>query len=275
VLPAAGAIAVIASIATPADKKDNAPELSVTASQLTAEQMEDFLLHAKILRSKSASKGITGVVRVTLGDGKITHDAAVQRIDEEKPRFEGTMGVELNFRDTYRFNVGAYRLAKMLGLVCMTPVTVERKFEGKSGSFAWWVDDVMMDEESRTKKHVEPPDKDAWGRQMYIVRVFDQLIYNTDRNLGNLLIDKDWKLWMIDHSRAFRLSHDLQNSKNLVKCDSEMLRRLKELDEHAVSKELKDCVRANEIKGMMARRDKIVAFFENEGPPSLYEWLKR
>jgi hypothetical protein len=29
---------------------------------------------------------------------------------------------------------------------------------------------------------------------MYVCRVFDQLIYNTDRNLGNLVITKDWKL---------------------------------------------------------------------------------
>jgi hypothetical protein len=33
------------------------------------------------------------------------------------------------------------------------------------------------------------------------MRAFDQLIYNTDRNLGNLLIDGDWRIWMIDHTR--------------------------------------------------------------------------
>jgi len=40
---------------------------------------------------------------------------------------------------------------------------------------------------------------------MWVVRLFDQLIYNTDRNLGNLLIDKSWRLWMIDHTRAFKV----------------------------------------------------------------------
>ena len=28
---------------------------------------------------------------------------------------------------------------------------------------------------------------------MWVVRLFDQLIYNVDRNLGNLLIDKQWR----------------------------------------------------------------------------------
>ena len=43
---------------------------------------------------------------------------------------------------------------------------------------------------------------------MWHVRLFDQLITNVDRNLGNLLIDKNWTVWMIDHSSAFRLRQD-------------------------------------------------------------------
>jgi hypothetical protein len=87
----------------------------------------------------------------------------------------------------------------------MIPVSVERKVGGKTSAITWWVDDVMMDEMKRTNKKIDPPDRDIWNKQMYVVRVFDQLIYNTDRNLGNLLIDKNWRLWMIDHTRAFRL----------------------------------------------------------------------
>jgi hypothetical protein len=37
------------------------------------------------------------------------------------------------------------------------------------------------------------------------MRVFDQLIYNTDRNTGNVLYDTGWRLWGIDHTRAFRV----------------------------------------------------------------------
>ena len=41
---------------------------------------------------------------------------------------------------------------------------------------------------------------------MSLVRVFDQLIGNIDRNVGNLLITSDWRIWAIDHTRAFRLT---------------------------------------------------------------------
>ena len=33
---------------------------------------------------------------------------------------------------------------------------------------------------------------------MYRMRLFAQLIADTDRNTGNVLITSDWKLWMID-----------------------------------------------------------------------------
>ena len=46
---------------------------------------------------------------------------------------------------------------------------------------------------------------------MHVVRVFDELIQNVDRNMGNLLIDTGWRAWMIDHSRAFRLHKKLKN----------------------------------------------------------------
>ena len=50
---------------------------------------------------------------------------------------------------------------------------------------------------------------------MYVVRVFDQLIHNVDRNLTNLLILKDWTIVMIDHSRSFRLSHSSKRLSNI------------------------------------------------------------
>ena len=42
------------------------------------------------------------------------------------------------------------------------------------------------------------------------MRLFDSLIFNDDRNPGNYLFDADWKLWMIDHSRAFQMRRELK-----------------------------------------------------------------
>lgn len=253
----------------PAARAQNTPGLTI-------EQKEEFLRTAKIIKEKSAKKGITDTQRVTLSDGKLTHDASVQRIDEHKDVFQAQDGSsEMNFKDTYKFNLAAWKLARMLGIEDMMPPYVERKLQGSGASFSWWVDDVMMDEEDRTKKHENAPDLEAWNNEMYVVRVFDQLIFNTDRNLTNLLIDKNWHIWMIDHSRSFRIRHDLRNAQNLVKCDRALLAKMKALDQESLKKELSPYVNTEEIKGLLARRDAIVKFFESKGDSALYDRPKR
>lgn len=248
---------------------------TVPTSSLSLEQQEEFLKNAKVVSVRGAKKGITGTVRVTLTDGVITHDASVQKIDEQKTRFEGQRGVELNFRDTYKFNIAGYRVGRLLGLGQMIPPSVERKFSGDSAAWTWWVDDVLMDEGDRLKKKLNAPDKDNWARQYQIMMVFDQLIANTDRNVQNTLYDKNWRLWMIDHSRAFRIYTQVLNKKSLDRCDAQLLANLKLLTEERLRAETVPWLRDPEIKGLLARRNQIVSFFEGGGPAKLYEFLSR
>jgi len=233
-----------------------------TGQKYTFEQMEHFLQTAKIVKIKELSVGVTNSRRATLDDGTMQHDAHVQSIDEFKAKFEGERGTEMNFRDTWKFNVAAYRLGQILGIADMIPPSIERKVNGTSCAVTWWIDNTMMESE-RKKKSLESTDKDAWNREMYVVRVFDQLIYNTDRNLGNLLIDPDWHIWMIDHTRAFRLYTTLQDQKNLVLCDRNLLAKLRTLDAKMLIP-LKPYIGDGEIKGLLGRRDKIVKFFDDQ-----------
>ena len=235
---------------------------AVQDPQLTKDEMRQFLLTAKIVKDKSTAKGITGVRRLTLSDGKITHDASFQAIDEHKAKFEAADGTsEVNFVDSYKYDIAAYELAKLIGLGDMMPVTVLRKYAGKDGSLSWWLP-VMMNEEEHQEKKVSPPNVDAWNNQMYKKRVFAELVYDTDPNLTNVLISKDWHLWMIDFSRAFRLYHNLKNPKNLVKCDRQLLENLRKLDEKELASNTKNLLTKPEVQGVMARRDKIVKVFE-------------
>jgi hypothetical protein len=226
------------------------------------EQKEQFLAQAKVVERKTLSEGITQSSKLTLNDGETTHAAHLQTIDEYKSQFQSMNGTELNFRDCYKFNIAAYKLDRMLGLN-MVPVSVERKVEGMTGAVTWWVDDILMMERKRFKKKISPPDNDAWNNQMHRVRVFNELIYNTDANLGNLLITHDWDLWMIDFTRAFRLHKKLRNEDNLQRIDRELLERLKALDEQELANELYPCLRKGEVKALVARRDRIVEHFEN------------
>jgi len=145
--------------------------------------------------------------------------------------------------------------------VTMMPVYVERSWKGNSGSLSWWLP-VKMDEAERHKQRITPPDPDAWNNQMYKVRVFDELICDTDANLTNVLIGEDWKIWRVDFTRAFRRFKDLKDPSDLVRCDRQLFERLKTLDGNEVAKQTKNYLNKEEVKFVMARRDKIVAQFQ-------------
>ena len=228
---------------------------------LTKEQMKQFLLTAKVVESRPAKKGITGTLRLTLSDGTVTHDASFQSIDEHKAVMQLAMGPELNFVDSYKFNIAAYELSELLGLDNMVPVYVERKWKGNPGSLSWWLP-VKMDEAERLKQKIATPDADAWNNQMYKIRVLDQLVSDSDPNLTNVLIGQNWEIWRIDFTRAFRPNKDLKSPKDLVRCDRQLLEKLKALDANALTEKTSHYLNKDQIKAVMARRDKIVAQFQ-------------
>jgi hypothetical protein len=229
---------------------------------LSKDQIEQFLLTAKVIKSRPAHRGITNSYRLTLTDGTITHDAHFQPIDEHAAKKEMANGrTEMNFVDSYKYNIAAYQLAEMLGMDDMVPVYVQRKWEGKTGSFSWWLP-VKMDEAERVKQKIPIPDADTWNKQMYKVRVLDQLLYDTDPNLTNVVIGEDWKIYRIDFSRAFRPYKDLQSTKDLVKCDRQLLGKLKALDGSDLASRTKGFLSKQEVQAVMVRRDKIVDYFQ-------------
>lgn len=229
---------------------------------LTKEQIKQFLQTAEIVKSKPSSKGVTHPWQLTLSNGTVTHDASFQSIDEHKSEMKLENGaVELGFVDSYKYNIAAYRLAELLGLDDMMPVYVERKWQGKTGSLSWGLP-VKMDDTERFKKKIAPPDPERWNKQMYRIRVFDELVYDSDPNLTNLLIDDDWRVWRVDFSRAFRKNKDLRTPKDLVKCDRQLLERLKALNSDELTEKTKGYLTKDEVRGVMARRDKIVATFQ-------------
>ena len=229
---------------------------------LTKEQIKHFLLTAKVVGSKQSSKGVTQPWRLTLSDGTLTHDASFQAINEHKTNLTMASGrIEMNFVDSYKYNIAAYALAELLALDDMLPIYVERSWQGNPGSLSWWLP-VKMDEADRVKQKIAPPDPDAWDNQMYKVRVFDQLVYDDDPNLTNVLIGQDFKIWRVDFSRAFRLYKDLRNAKDLVRCDRQLFEKLKALDANELAEKTKGYLSKDEVKAVMARRDKIVAQFQ-------------
>jgi hypothetical protein len=239
------------------------------APALTDADIERFLSTARVIQTRSTAKGVTNSLRATLSDGKLTHDAHIQTVEITKREFHGNRGTEFNFRDSWSFNVAAYKLDRLLG-INLVPVSVKRNWRTDVGAFTWWVDDVQMDEADRQKRRIAPGDPERWNQQMQLVRIFDQLIYNTDRNLGNLLIAKDGRIWAIDHTRAFRQVNTLRSPENLTRCDRHVLERLKQLDRASLKRALGDYLADWDIDALLARRDHIVAYFERVGPGAIF-----
>jgi hypothetical protein len=251
-----------------AQQPERAP--AAAAPALSDAEIERFLLEAKIVRTGRTEKGITGSVRATLTDGIRTHDAHIQTVDESKREFQSNRGVEFNFRDSWTFNVAGYKLDRLLGLH-MVPVSVPRRWNSKPAAFTWWVDDVLMDEGDRLKKKVPPPQPRTWAEQMQMVRLFDQLIYNVDRNMGNLLIGNDWRVWAIDHTRAFRTHNAPKSLDGVTRCERQVFERLKALDVDILRREMGPMLDTWQIRALLARRDKIVERIESLGPTALFD----
>ena len=236
------------------------------SAELSVDQIRVFLKDAKVIRSRPTPKGVTAPRRLTLSDGNITHDAVFQAIDDRQQ--VATLGggarqskVELNFVDSYKYNIAAYELAQMLELDHMMPVYVERRWNGQIGSISWFVP-TLMDESDRLKKKVQPPNPTDWNNQMYRMRVFSSLVRDTDRNLTNVLITHQWKVIMIDFSRAFRLQPELMHLKDLAKIDRKLLAKMESLSRDEVRQATKDFLTNSELDAMMKRRDLLVAHFK-------------
>jgi hypothetical protein len=235
----------------------------VQAQRMSCEEMEKFLHDARIIRMRESPKGVTHPKRATLQSGDLTHDATVQTIDKKYSSLPTSHSTVLNVRDYWGYNIAGYELAKLLSLN-MVPPYVDRRIEETRGSFGWWIPDVMMDAADRAQRKLEPPDSTRWNEEISVIRVFDQLICNVDDNLTNFLITKDWHLWMIDFSRAFLPRKTLRKPGDLMRCDRKLLSNLRQLDQTMLEEKLRPYLTRSDIEALLARRDQIVKFFDDQ-----------
>ena len=229
---------------------------------LTCEEIETFLKKARIGRQRSLPVGVTVPSRALLDDGKRQHEAVIQTVDIAKTSHPTPTGTELNFRDAWYFNVAGYELAKMLGLN-MVPPYVERPVSGIRASVSWMVPNVMM-ERDRVLKKITPPDIEKWNAEVLASKAFHELIADTDVNMTNLLITKDWRLWLIDFTRGFRLTKTLQEPERLTAVDRKLLAGLRALTREAMERRIGRWVERSRIEAVLARRDAIVRIFDNQ-----------
>jgi hypothetical protein len=256
------ALAVALTFAALAQETPPGPASPVPASglPLAGEEAEAFLRTAAVVSRQPLGEGVTRSERLTLRDGTRTCRAAWKTIHERKmglQRFEGGR-LEFDFRDSWKSEVAAWELDKLLGLG-LVPPTVERRIGGRTGALQMWVEGAMTEDEM-VRRHPEPPDLAAWNAQMYRVRLLHQLTYNADyRNVHNVLVDASFRIYAIDSSRAFRIQQELMTPDDLVHFSRVVLERLAALDRPTVEARLGAWLDKMQIDGLMARRDLILA----------------
>jgi hypothetical protein len=209
--------------------------------QAKTTEFEEFLRTAKVEKVTEIPIGVTRPKRAYLTAGGLAASFAWKPL---RP------GVQSGYFESYKSEIAAYELDKLLGLN-MVPVVVERSVNNELGAAVLWLDGVRSWETVLAL----PNKPRVWDLQIARMKLLDDLIGNSDRNKGNLLVDADWHIYLIDHSRAFvtdqRLPQELQN------VDRRLWEKMLALDEPGLKASVGQWLDARQIQALLRRRDAI------------------
>lgn len=227
------------------------------------EQLEEFLRTANVVSSEDIGTGITLPKKLLLEKDGVRAHAIFKDVDERTPGVSRVKGLTVtNWHDFHLYDCAAYQLDRILGLGHVPP-SVPRTVGNSDGTVTLWIEHTIMDVD-RQERGLEPPSMIRWHQQQKMMFVFDALVGNADANLSNVLIDRTWKLWFIDHTRSFVTSKKLFAPRSLVHCERGLWRAINDLDKAAVTERLGAYLDGKEIDAVMARRDEIVKIIQQE-----------
>ena len=202
-------------------------------------EFEAFLRTSPFQRLEEVPIGVTKPKRGFFEAGGLAGSAAWKVLPAGR-----TQG----YWEDYKSVIAAYDLDKLLGLV-MVPPAVEKRHKGILGAAVLWLTDV------RPWKEVERlPRPATWDLQVARMKMFDNLIGNADRNAGNLLVDHQWNLYLIDHSRAFISDSKLPAEHQRI--DGVLWDRILGLDEARLAP-VRQWVGRGAVRALLKRRDRM------------------
>lgn len=160
-------------------------------------------------------------------------------------------GNRSGFWESYKSEIAAYELDKLLGLH-MVPPAVERTIAGETGAAIMWLASIQSVKQTGGKV----PSGPIWGKSIRKMELFDNLICNKDRNAGNILIGVPGELILIDHSRAFIT--DKSMPWKLERVDAELWGRVTALTRDDLDRAIGAWIDRKAIDAMIERRNKMV-----------------
>ena len=210
-----------------------------------AGEIEDYLKQVEIVSLAEIPIGVMKPQRAELPPGGPV-DAFVW-----KPIKPGTYQ---GFWESYKAEIAAYELDKLLNLN-MVPVTVEKRVGGDLGAAVMWVAPAQSFDDLGGRPTPPREYRRQWNHQNRRAVMFDNLICNTDSNLGNWLIDPAWNIILIDHSRAF--TTDTKMVHEMDRVIRELWVRMQALTEESLTAALREWLSGREIRAILERRDRM------------------
>ena len=224
----------------PSSRQSAAPAASAKIWEGRNAEFETFIATAPLDRFEEIPIGVTNPRRAFFKPGGLVESVAWKVLPTGRPK---------GYWESYKSEIAAFELDKLLG-IGMVPVAVEKRWKHEIAAAVLWVAPV------NSWKSVQAlPKPEKWNRQAVIMKMFDNLICNKDRNLGNLLVDDDWNVYLIDHSRAFIESKDLPV--RMTRVDLEVWDRMLSLDEPTLAATLGKWIDGRARRALLARRDKM------------------
>src|SRR5687767_9416077 len=95
----------------------------MSLATLSDREKVQFLASARVVSIAGITHGVTKPLKAKLANGQGAHDAQIQRVELEMPDFFGSDGTRVPMRDSWKFNVAAYKIDRLLGMN-MVPVTI-------------------------------------------------------------------------------------------------------------------------------------------------------
>lgn len=233
------AASAMAQQAVPVSSTAPTPKSSKVWEGRNAE-FEEFLRTAEFRKFEDVPIGVTRPQRGFFDPGGLVASAAWKLLPPGRPH---------GYWESYKSEIAAYELDKLLGLG-MVPPAVEKRVRGERGAAVLWIEGVQP---WKAVENLPKPPK--WNREAVRMKMFDNLIGNIDRNAGNLLVDADWNLYLIDHSRAF--VSDTKLKVEMVRIDKEIWDKMLALDEPTLTAAVGKWLDRGAIRAILKRRDEM------------------
>lgn len=210
--------------------------------------LEKALRECKVVSIEKDEPGRTSPWVITFAEGCAVQRALFRYVDRPRPQ---------PMADSYKYDIAAYELTKLLGVEMIPPV-VEREIEGRKGTLQVFLENCIREKDRRRKK-LEPPHPKAFSNALEETKVLENLTYDECQDADDLYVHRDdWRVCRVDFSEAFAPMPELLPGCDITVCSRKLYDGLLKLDEETVKSALRRYLSDEEIGALLIRRSLLV-----------------